>query len=117
MIQHCVERLPGCCERILSDLDPGECIIADEITNNLIKSDHAASSVGRAFLERWGYDWRKIQVNCSLHECIHPKSIVDVTDKRHGHYRAKVSKFSIKISEAPGNSFNARTVMEVHKVK
>ena len=117
MIETCVSRMPGCCDAIADGEEQTSCIVADNISNNLIVSNHQAGSVGRAILDDLGYDWRILQVTCSLYENIKPKGIAEVTDKRHGTYRARVKKFSIRIQQSVGDSYSARSLVELKKVK
>lgn len=121
MILHCVTRESGCCQCLeandrLTEECP-DCIVGDQITNNLIKTVLVAESAGRAVLDEEHLDKRRVSGSCSLHEYMKPKSLVQVTDKIHGTYRGKLSKFAIHMEFGLRGSVGLRSSVEVIKVQ
>lgn len=117
MIELCLSRVYGCCEKITSGEEATECKLGDQISNNLIMNELFARSAARAIIDTEGYDWKVLQAVCSLHEDIAPKSIAQATDKRNGTYKSRVSKSKITIRRGVGNVFSARSTLELHVPK
>ena len=120
MILHCVTRESGCCQCLeanerLSENCPG-CIVGDQITNNLIKTVLVAESAGRAVLDEEHPNKRRVSGTCSLYEYMKPKSLVEVTDKIHGTYKGKLSKFAIHMDFGLRGQTSLRSSVEVVKV-
>lgn len=120
MIKACITREPGCCQCLeANELDVEECpgcILGDQVTNNLVTDQLVAESLGRAMLDENHKDKRRISGSCSLHEYMKPKSLVQMTDRVHGTYMAKLSKFAIAISIDTRGGFSAKSHIEVIKV-
>lgn len=117
MIDVCVSREFGCCECLeLAETDCEQCVVGDEISNNLIKTDLVAASAGRAVLDDQGTNKRRIQGTCSLYEYMKPKTIVEVTDRVHGTFNGKLAKFSLQITVGLRGEMSARSNIEVIKV-
>ena len=116
MINVCVSREYGCCECLEGGGECPNCQVGDNISNNLIKTKLVADSAGRALLDEEHTNKRIIRGSCSLHHYMKPKSLVQVTDRIHGTYIGKLSKFSLSISTGPEGQLSARSSVEVVKV-
>lgn len=121
MILACVTREPNCCQCLENNDRVAEecpdCIVGDQITNNLIKTQLVAESNGRAYLDEEHRDKTRVSGSCSLHEYMKPKSLVQVTDAVHGTFQGKLSKFGIQINVGLRGQISARSAIEVVKVQ
>ena len=120
MIEFCVSRVPGCCDALEDNdndmLETLSCKVAEPIAHNLILTEQVAGSAGRAVIDEEGYDWDVIQVTTSLYDYLKPRtSIVEHSDRVRGTYRARVSKFKIKVTQQIDSKFSARSTIELRK--
>lgn len=117
----CVTREPNCCQCLESNDRDAEqcpdCVVGNDITNNLITTQLVAESAGRAYLDEEHKNKRRVQGTCSLHDYMKPKSLVQITDRVHGTFQGKLSKFSININYGLRGETSARSVVEVIKVQ
>lgn len=119
-ILKCVTREPNCCQCLETNDRVAEecpdCILGNDISNNLIVTDLVAGSVGRAYLDEEHKNKRRIQGTTALYDYMKPKSIVQMTDRVNGTFKGKLSKFAINISYGLRGEMSARSVVEVIKV-
>ena len=88
MIKACVTRESGCCQCLdANELDVEQCpdcILGDQITNNLVTDQLVAESLGRAKLDEEHKNKRRVSGSCSLHEYMKPKSLVEMKQGQEG---------------------------------
>ena len=112
MINICISRVPGCCETITD-----ECIVGDDISNNLILTEQVAYSAARAVIDAEATDKEIVSCSCSVHPGMKPGSLVEAQDREKGIFRGRLNKFGISISRKKDGSLSARSSIEIEKVK
>ena len=111
MINLCISRLPGCCETLTD-----ECVVGDNISNNLILTEIVAASVVRAVIDSEHLDKEIVQSTSNAVAYLKPTSLVQAEEKEKGVYRGKLKKFGINISNKVGGGFSCRSTMEIERV-